>query len=191
MAKITVKNILKTQAVNLVVINMKVLERFLFVGLLVFFSGISAANAESYIGLNLGQSSLDGYKDANSGFVYYGYGQQYWAVEAGVNPLGYHRMNGLDATLQIDGFEVDALAKYPVNQYFSAYAAAGFYGYTLKPELAGVKQTEKDGNTLKFGIGILLDLGQTLKARVAYEVYNDVEGLDANRLVFGLAAKIF
>jgi len=166
------------------------LKRFCIVVFMIF-AGLSVANAESYFGLNIGKASIDNYEDANSGFIYYGYAQPNWAVEAGVNPLGYYRFEGFNSTIQIDGFEIDLLGKLPVNQRVSAYAKLGYFSYTLKPELLGVEQNELSGNTLVYGLGVMMDIGQTLNARVAYEIYDDVESLEASRLVFGLAAKIF
>ena len=170
---------------------MKKLKLILSALLMLSSIGFSAAHAESYIGLNLGKASIDNYEDANSGFIYYGYGQPHWAVEAGVNPLGYYRFEGFDSTIQIDGFEIDLLGKLPINQRLSAYAKVGHFSYTLKPEVLGVKQNELSGSTLVYGVGVMMDIGQTLKARVAYEIYDDVESLEASRLVFGLAAKVF
>lgn len=170
---------------------MKLIKLLISMMIMVLAAGLSVASAESYIGLNLGNGSIDGYEDANSGFVYYGYGQPNWAVEAGVNPLGFYRFASNDSSIQIDGFEVDVLGKLPVNQRISAYAKAGYFFYTLKPEFSGVKLNELDGDTLVYGIGLMMDIGQTLKARVAYEIYDDVESLEASRLVFGIAAKIF
>jgi len=170
---------------------MKVVMQFLIFSLAFIAISFSAVRAEPYIGINLGTASIDNYEDANSGFIYAGYDQPYWAVEAGVNPLGYYRFEGFDSTIQIDGFEVDALGKLPINNRLAAYAKVGYFSYSLTPELFGVKQNKLDGNTVTYGVGLMMDFGQTLKARVAYEIYDDVESLEASRLVFGIAAKVF
>lgn len=151
----------------------------------------TASNAEPYIGINLGTGSIDNYDDANSGFIFAGYDKKHWAIEAGVNPLGYYEVTGFDSSIQIDGFEIDVLGKLKVAERFTAYGSVGYFGYTLKPKVLGVSLSELDGSTITYGVGIMMDIGQTLKARVAYEIYDDVEGLDASRIVFGIAAKVF
>jgi len=156
----------------------------------IFFS-FTAANAEPYIGINLGTGSIDNYEDGNSGFIYGGYDNKHWAIEAGVNPLGYYEVPGIDSSIQIDGFEIDLLGKLKIAERFTAYGSVGYFEYTLKPEVFGVPLSELDGSTITYGVGIMMDIGQTLKVRAAYEVYDDIEDLDASRIVFGVAAKVF
>ena len=68
---------------------------------------------------------------------------------------------------------------------------AGYYNYTFKPALAGVPLGEISGNSLTYGLGLTVDLGQTLKTRIAYEVYDNIETEKVERVLIGLAAKIF
>ena len=148
--------------------------------------------AEPYIGLDIGKADLDdSYDKATSAFIYGGYDMESFAVEAGVVPLGYYTHSTLDSSIQIDGFKVDVLGKLRMGSRFTAFAKLGYYSYTLKPELSGTPLAESDGNTVAYGLGVMMDVGQTLKARISYEVYDDIESLDVDRIVIGLAARIF
>ena len=150
------------------------------------------ANAEPYIGLNIGTATFNSsYDKATSAFIYAGVDMGHIAVEAGITPLGYYKHKTQDASLQYDGFEIDVLAKLYDDVGFTPYAKLGYYGYTRKAKFSGTPLSDVSGNTITYGVGILADLGQTLQARIAYEIYDDVDNKQVTRLIFGLAAKIF
>lgn len=156
------------------------------------FLMIPLANAEPYIGLQFGSANLDdAYDSANSGFIYAGYDMDNFAFEGGVAPLGFYQHKSTDSSIQVDGFEFDALGKLKINKRFTAFAKLGLHSYTLKPKFSGIPLTEIDGTTMTYGVGVMMDIGQTLKARVVYEIYDDIEGLDIDRIVIGIAAKVF
>ena len=150
------------------------------------------ANAEPYIGLNYGTATHgnSSYDEAASAFIYAGVDLGHIAVEAGITPLGYYKHKTIDASLQYDGFEIDVLAKlYDVG--FTPYAKLGYYDYTRKVKISGTSYPEVNGSTITYGVGIMADLGQTLQARIAYEIYDDVDSKQVTRVILGLAAKIF
>lgn len=163
--------------------------------LIVIFSSLfilPIASAEPYIGLNLGKANLSSsYDEATSAFIYAGIDMGNIAVEAGITPLGYYSFKAFDASVQYDGFEIDVLAKLYDNGGFTPYAKLGYYSYTRKAKVFGISAPDESGNTITYGVGIMTDLGQTLQARIAYEIYDDVDNQQVTRLIFGLAAKIF
>ena len=151
------------------------------------------ASAQPYIGLDLGTATINSaYEDATSAYIYAGYDfNNNISIEAGVTPLGYYKHKITAATMQFDGFEIDVLKKFEMKGNFTPYIMAGYYSYTFKPALAGVPLGEINGNSMTYGLGLTMDLAQTLKTRIAYEVYDSIETEKVERVVIGLAAKIF
>ena len=170
----------------------KLFKNFLIVIVGALFM-LPMANAESYIGLNFGTATHgnSSYDDAASAFIYAGVDMGHVAVEAGITPLGYYKHKTIDASLQYDGFEIDVLAKLYDDVGFTPYAKLGYYGYTRKAKISGTSLSDVSGNTITYGVGIMADLGETLQARIAYEIYDDVDSKQVTRVILGLAAKIF
>lgn len=135
---------------------------------------------ESYIGIQLGQSSIDyqGLDDTDSGFkLLAGHRYKNIGIEAAYTELGGtsgyitpYKTFALDAST----VSLSAMGYLPVNESFSFFGKLGLNKWSVDGTARTHNQTfsdSSDGTDPVFGLGATYDLGQYVNLRVEAERY--------------------
>lgn len=171
-------------------------RKYIFSALAVVGMGVNAgAHADDkhsgvYLGAGVGEvtNKVDAFEaDGVAVKLFGGYAfSQYFAVEAAYIDAGTLKdsIEGLDVSVDSDGFVVAALGKLPLTDAVSLFAKLGytFYDQKVIGRRGNSSVAEKSsGDDLLYGLGANLRLGRKLELRAEYEVV-DVKDADFNLL---------
>lgn len=148
-----------------------------------------AQEASPYIGLSIGQSTVDACGVVPAGVNcddkstswrgILGYQMnRHFAVEAGYGHLGKISASGPGGSLELEAnaFEASALGFLPLADRFSVYGRLGFHRTTTKLTstigLAGDETT----TDLTYGMGAAFDFTKQIRVRAEWQRYSDIGG---------------
>lgn len=169
-------------------------RKYMFSALAIVSMAVSAeAHADDkhsgiYLGAGVGEvtNKVAGFEADGVAIKFFGgYAfNQYFALEAAYIDAGTLKdtVDGLDVSVDNDGFVVAALGKLPLTDAFSLFAKLGytFYDQKVIARRGDVSVSEKSsGDDLLYGVGANLRLGRRLELRAEYEVV-DVKDADFN-----------
>ena len=170
---------------------------------LIAASAASFAQAQSYIGANVGRTemkaNIDGlgsFKDSDTAFKLYG-GYQFnptFGVEAGYNYLGKGELAvGPSISAKPESIYLAGTATFPVNQEFAVFGKLGAARTRTKLNVVGDADTEYR-NSAVAGIGASYAFTKDISGVVEYEdfgkvVKRDGGSLKANLISVGMRYK--
>lgn len=169
---------------------------------LIAASAASFAQAQSYIGANVGRSemklSMDGigsFKDTDNGVKLYG-GYQFnptFGVEAGYNNLGKGSILNDTVTAKPESVYLAGTAAFPIDQKFSVFGKLGAARTRTKINAGGDSFNEFH-NTAVVGIGASYAFTKEISGVVEYENFGKIvkesgDSLKANLISVGVRYK--
>ncbi len=153
-------------------------------------SNSSWAQPVGHVGFYAGQSSVDasGYEDPSSYKLFAGVSfSTYGSLDLAYANLGKFKRSGVSDTYQdLDGFELTAMGRYPLNRRVDLFARAGYYKWNLDSVLSGTNLGSDDGTDFTLGAGVSFSLSKSVRLQFEYQKYNDVSGDDIDSIYGGL-----
>ncbi len=134
---------------------------------LIIFLGIatipvaSAIQSNWYVGAGTGSSDIDRTDlDDDSGTKFYaGYHfTDRYALEGGYTDLGTFDINGTSGTVDVDGYQVAGIARFPLRDRFSIFGKAGVYMWDSDVSITGGTPSD-DGTDITYGFGFQFSAG--------------------------------
>jgi OOP family OmpA-OmpF porin len=148
-----------------------------------------AQDASPYIGLGIGQSTVDACGVVPAGVScddkstawrgILGYQvNRYFAVEGGYGHLGTISASGPGGSLELkaDAFEASALGSLPLADRFSVYGRLGFHRTTTKLTSTVGLAGDETTTDFTFGMGAAFDFTKQIRVRAEWQRYSDVGG---------------
>lgn len=154
------------------------------------------ANAGGYVGIGLGQSTVDICDDLkslgatscddedNAWKLFGGYAfNPNFAIEAGWADFGeVNASDGfIDLNFQSTAFTVDGKVTAPLTEIFSVFAKMGVAFWKVELDVPGVGSADDDGQDFRFGFGGEIDFTPQFAVRAEWE-RNDFDGTDVDLL---------
>lgn len=167
------------------------------VGLAVNANVHAAEDSGVYFGIGGGEvnDKVDDFEGNGVAFkMFGGYAfNKYFAAEAAYIDAGEleDTVDGVDLTVESDGFVVAAIGKLPIGESFSLFAKAGytFYDEKVSAQQGTLSFSEKNSDEDPlYGAGAELYLGSRFQLRAEYEVV-DVSNADFNLLSISAALR--
>jgi len=152
----------------------------------------AAASAGGYIGLSVGQSSIDSSDfsdfDKDTSFsITGGYKfNQYFAMEASYIKLGDFE-DGIAPvwTIEVDGINFAAVGIIPVNERFDIFGKVGVFVWEANLKEAGFgKLSSEDGSDISIGLGASANLTDQFDLIVEYQKF-DLDGDKISNISIG------
>ena len=137
----------------------------------------SSAFADRFVGLGIGQASIDdtatiggtqmSVDDDDIGWKFYGgmFFTDNFGFEAGWTDLGDMSQNGVD--LETEGFTAAGLAAMPLSEDLSVYAKAGVFFWDQD-----VNTVNFDGQDLMYGLGVRMRFMEQFHVRLEWERFD-------------------
>lgn len=158
---------------------------------LAIFASSSYADVSGYVGGTIGLSEVDvsGYDTAPGSQVFVGMNlSQNFGVELAYTYLGQFDVSGAsDTYIEVGGFEVTAVGRFPVSDRISFFGEAGVYSWNLDAVLFGTNVGSDDGTDLTYGIGMGVGMTDALELLFEYQRYSNVSDADIDTLRAGLS----
>lgn len=155
------------------------------------FSSIASANAgDIYVGADLGtMNSETGYRLTG------GYGiNENISIEGSYISYAedeetyYDGFSSVDVDVDITGFEIAGIYKFPLQDKITAFAKGGMSFWDAEASVSGYGSASDDGSDLFIGGGVEYPLQNNLSLRGGIDLY--LGDIDENRLYGGLTYDI-
>ena len=149
------------------------------------------AEASGYIGATIGQSEVDvsGFDKASGLQLYGGVNlSENLAFEIALTDLGEFNVSGAsDTYIDVGGVELTAIGSMPLSDNISLFIEGGFFSWTMDAVLFGTKIGEDDGSDLTYGVGMDVNITDSLGLMIQYQKYTNVSDSDIDTMRAGVS----
>jgi len=161
--------------------------------LFLLLSYLNNVSAGEYLGISMGQSSIDleGY---DPGFFYKIYGgirNKYLGFEGSYNRLARFDISGKDnGSVSASGIAGSVIAFLPVISNFELFAKLGIFSWSATGEINTKPPINNKGTDITYAFGMQYNVSKKLTVRTEYQVYKDVLSGEVTSMTVGLGFRL-
>ena len=132
------------------------------------------------------ETSASAYEDTSSISIHVGNRvNQTTAVEFGYVDIDEFDFSGFsDSYVKISGIDISVLGLMPIGESLNLFARVGLYLWEFDSFVLGTRISDEEDDSLLFGLGVDVPLGETLGTRLEWTKYFDIA--DENVYTLGL-----